>query len=148
MPSLHRPVDARLRRWHTDTTPHRMLREFASLVEAVSIDRPLVLVLEDLHWSDQGTVDLVSVLAQRPERARVMLLGTYRPAEATVLDHPFAQVVATLRTHRRCREIALEYLNRNHVTAYLQDRFRGVRRWTMTSPPSSTRTRTAIPSSW
>ena len=121
MPSLHSPADAgRPGRGDTDTTPHRMLREFASLVEAVSVDRPLVLVLEDLHWSDQGTVDLVSVLAQRPERARVMLLGTYRPAEATVLDHPFAQVVATLRTHHQCREIALEYLSRSHVTAYLQ----------------------------
>ncbi len=126
MPSLHSSADAEQpRRRDTDTTPHRMLREFASLVEAVSVDRPLVLVLEDLHWSDQGTVDLVSVLAQRPERARVMLLGTYRPAEATVLDHPFAQVVATLRMHRQSREIALEYLGRNHVTAYLQERFRG-----------------------
>ena len=126
MPSLHSPADAgRPGRRDTDTTPHRMLREFASLAEAISVDRPLVLVLEDLHWSDQGTADLVSVLAQRPERARVMLLGTYRPAEATVLDHPFAQVVATLRTHRQCREIALEYLSRSHVTAYLQDRFRG-----------------------
>ena len=124
MPSLHSPADAgRPGRGDTDTTPHRMLREFASLAEAISVDRPLVLVLEDLHWSDQGTVDLVSVLAQRPERARVMLLGTYRPAEATVLDHPFAQVVGTLRTHRQCREIALEYLSRSHVTAYLQGRF-------------------------
>ena len=125
MPSLHSPADAQPPgRGSTDTTAHRMLREFASLVEAVSVDRPLVLVLEDLHWSDQGTVDLVSVFAQRPDRARVMLLGTYRPAEATVLDHPFTQVVATLRTHRQCREIALEYLSRNHVTAYLHDRFR------------------------
>ncbi len=126
MPSLHSSADAeRPGRGDTDTTPHRMLREFASLVEAISVDRPLVLVLEDLHWSDQGTTDLVSVLAQRPDRARVMLLGTYRPAEATVLDHPFARVVATLRTHRQCRELALEYLSRSHVTAYLQDRFRG-----------------------
>jgi hypothetical protein len=101
-----------------------MLREFAFLMEAVSADRPLVLVLEDLHWSDQGTVDLVSVLAQRPEGARALLLGTYRPAEATVLDHPFVRVVATLRARRRCREIALEYLSRDHVTAYLPHRFR------------------------
>jgi hypothetical protein len=100
-----------------------MLREFASLVEAASVDRPLVLVLEDLHASDHGTVDIVSVLGQRPERARVMLLGTYRPAEAAVLDHPLAQVVATLRARRRCTEIALEYLSRSDVAAYLRSRF-------------------------
>jgi DNA-binding winged helix-turn-helix (wHTH) protein len=126
IPSLHAPAEAeQLRRRDTDTTPHRMLREFASLVEAASVDRPLVLVLEDLHSSDQGTMDLVSVLAQRPERARVMLLGTYRPAEAAVHDHPFAQVVATLRARRRCTEIALEYLGPGDVTAYLRGRFHG-----------------------
>jgi DNA-binding winged helix-turn-helix (wHTH) protein/tetratricopeptide (TPR) repeat protein len=124
MPSLRPPGDALpLRREDAHTTPHRMLREFASLIDAVSADQPMVLVLEDLHWSDQGTVDLVSVLAQRPDRARAMLLGTYRPAEATVLDHPLTRVVTTLRTRLRCREIALEYLSRRDVAAYLAHRF-------------------------
>jgi DNA-binding winged helix-turn-helix (wHTH) protein len=126
IPALHTPAEAEQLRWRaTDATPHRMLREFASLVEAASVDRPLVLVLEDLHLSDQGTMDLVSVLAQRPEPARVMLLGTYRPAEAAVRDHPFARVVATLRARRRCTEIALEYLSPSNVTTYLQRRFPG-----------------------
>ena len=128
MPSLQRPVDSeRLRCWHADTTPQRMLREFASLVEAVSIDHPLVLILEDLHWSDQGTIDVVSVLAQRPERAQAMLLGTYRPALAAVLDHPIRQVLATLRARHRCTELGLEYLTRNDVAAYLERRFSGMR---------------------
>jgi len=128
MPSLQRPIDAeRLRRWHADTTPQRMLREFAGLVETISSDHPLVLVLEDLHWSDHGTVDLVSVLAQRPERARAMLVGTYRPAEAAALDHPIQQVLATLRARRRSTEIMLEYLSRNDVAAYLERRFHGSR---------------------
>ncbi len=126
MPSLQTPADAeRPRRGGSDTTPHRMLREFASLVEAASVDHPLVLVLEDLHSSDRGTVDLVSVLAQRPQRARVLLVGTYRPAQAAALDHPFAQVVATLRARRLCTSIALEYLSRSEVTAYLRRRFPG-----------------------
>jgi predicted ATPase len=115
----------RLRRWHADTTPPRMLREFASLVEMVSIDHPLLLILEDLHWSDQGTIDVVSVLAQRPERAQVMLLATYRPAIAAVLDHPVQQVLATLRRRRLCTQIGLEYLTRNDVATYLERRFSG-----------------------
>ena len=65
-----------------EATPHGMLREFASLVEAVSIEAPLVLVLEDLHWSDRGTVDVISVVAQRPERARRCCWGrTGRPRQ-------------------------------------------------------------------
>jgi len=128
MSALQRPVDAeRLRRWHGDTTPHRMVREFAGLVEAISIEHPLVLVLEDLHSSDQSTVDLISVLAQRPEQARVMLVGTYRPAQAAALDHPILQVRTLLRARGRCTEIALELLGRDDVAAYLERRFHGAR---------------------
>jgi len=128
MPSLQMPADAeRLRRARADAAPNRMLREFASLVETVSVEHPLILVLEDLHWSDQGTVDLLSVLAQRPERARAMLVGTYRAAQAAVLGHPIAQVLATLRGRRRYTDIALEYLSRTDVAAYVQRRFDGSR---------------------
>jgi DNA-binding winged helix-turn-helix (wHTH) protein len=123
MPSLQRSGDAdRLRRWHLDTTQHRMLREFATLAETVSTQQPLVLVLEDLHWSDRATVDLLSVLAQRPERARVMLIGTYRPAQAAALQHPIQQVLALLRTRSRCVEIPVEYLTRSDVDVYLERR--------------------------
>ena len=128
MPSLQRPAaPGRMRRWHVHTTPHQMLREFAGLVEAISTDQPLVLVLEDLHWSDQATVDLFSVLAHRPERARVMLVGTCRPAQAAALHHPIQQVLALLRTRGRCVEIAVEYLSRADVAAYLERRFQGSR---------------------
>jgi DNA-binding winged helix-turn-helix (wHTH) protein len=123
MPSLQRSGDAdRLRRWHLDTTQYRMLREFATLVEAVSTHQPLVLVLEDLHWSDRATVDLFSVLAQRPERARVMLIGTCRPAQAAALQHPIQQVLALLRTRSRCVEMPIEYLTRSDVGLYLERR--------------------------
>jgi DNA-binding winged helix-turn-helix (wHTH) protein len=127
-PALQGPTDIeRLRRWHAETTPHRMLREFSGLVEALSAERPLVLVLEDLHWSDQATVDLVSVLAQRAEPARLMLVATHRPAQAAAVDHPIQQVLTLLRARRRCAEVALEYLTRQDVAAYLRRRFEGSR---------------------
>ena len=43
-------------------------------------EQPLVLVLEDLHWSDAATLDLLAWLARRREPARLLLIGTYRPA--------------------------------------------------------------------
>jgi DNA-binding winged helix-turn-helix (wHTH) protein/tetratricopeptide (TPR) repeat protein len=128
MSSLQATTDVeRLRRRYGETTSHRMPREFAGLVEAISVNRPVILVLEDLHWSDKGTVDLVSVLAQRPERARTMLIGTYRPAQAAAMDHPIQQVLMLLRTRRRSAEIILEYLSRADVASYLARRFRGSR---------------------
>src|SRR5207247_7983211 len=78
-----------LRAGLSGTTPERMLRVFAQLVEELTNEVTLVLVLEDLHWADDSTVDLVSILAQRPERARLLLLGSYRAAEAIANAGPF-----------------------------------------------------------
>ena len=57
-------------------------------VEALTAERPLVLVLEDLHWSDQATLALVGYLARRRAPARLLLIGTYRPVEVIVTDIP------------------------------------------------------------
>ena len=43
--------------------------------------QPLVLVLEDLHWSDYSTLNVLAMLARRREPARLLVLGTYRPED-------------------------------------------------------------------
>jgi DNA-binding winged helix-turn-helix (wHTH) protein len=88
-------------------TPERMLREFAEAVEALTAQTPLVLVLEDLHWSDYATLDLVSALARRREPARLLLLATYRPVEVIVMDHPLHGVKQEMEMHRHCAELPL-----------------------------------------
>ena len=50
-------------------TRERMLRELAEAVEALTTTRPLVLVLEDLHWSDDATLDWLVYMARRREPA-------------------------------------------------------------------------------
>src|SRR5262245_50867029 len=56
----------------------RMLRELAEALEVLTADVPLVVVLEDLHWSDRSTVEALAYVAQRRAPARVLVLGTYR----------------------------------------------------------------------
>ena len=56
-------------------TPVRMLRELAEALEALTMTIPLVLVLEDLHWSDVSTVNLLTYLAQRRDPARLLCWG-------------------------------------------------------------------------
>ena len=77
-----------LQRRASGTTRERMLRELAEAVEALTTERPLVLVLEDLHWSDGATLDWLAYVARRREAARLLVLGTYRPVEAVVHAHP------------------------------------------------------------
>jgi predicted ATPase len=55
----------------------------AETIEVLTAERPLLLVLEALHWNDYAILDLVTSLAQRRDMARFLLLGTDR-SEAPV----------------------------------------------------------------
>jgi predicted ATPase len=95
----------------------------AEAIETLTLNRALVLVLEDLHWSDYSTVDLLSYLARRSEPARLMVIGTYRPAEVISARHPLNGVKRELQAHRQCEELALGFLNEGAVAEYLAVRF-------------------------
>jgi predicted ATPase len=69
-------------------TRKRMLREMAKGLDALAAEMPLVLLLEDLQWSDFSTLELISAIARRPDPARLMVLGTYRPVKMLAIDHP------------------------------------------------------------
>ena len=65
MPSLVSDSDRELlNRGVSGATRERMLREMGEALEALTAGMPLVLILEDLHWSDYSTLDLISYLAQ------------------------------------------------------------------------------------
>ncbi len=49
-----------------------------ALLEHLARDRPLVLVLDDLHWADRSSVELFAFLMRRPLQSRVLLVGAYR----------------------------------------------------------------------
>ena len=106
-------------------TPGRMLRELAEALEALTLTLPLVLVLEDLHWSDVATVNMLTYLAQRRDAARFLLLGTYRPVDVVVQEHPLRGVLQELRGRGVCDELALELLLPDEVEAYITARLGG-----------------------
>ena len=85
----------------------RMVREGASLLEALAAERPLLLVLEDLHWADFATVDLLSALCRRRAATKLMLIVTYRPEELGSARHPLQQMAHELAARKYCRQIEL-----------------------------------------
>lgn len=124
MPSLVAAADRdRLQRETLGSTKERMLREMAEGLEALTAETPLVLVLEDLHWSDYSTLDLVASLARRREPARLLLLATFRPVEVIVRGHPLRALKQELAAHGQCEELRLELLGRPAVSEYLARRF-------------------------
>ena len=94
-----------------DATRERMLREIVEALDALTLDAPLVLLLEDLHWSDSATIDLLAMLARRREASRLLVLGTYRPADAADAAHPLGRMKQELHVHGLCEEVPLEFLS-------------------------------------
>lgn len=105
------------------TTRERMLREMVETLDIVATERAFVLVLEDLHWSDYSTLDLLAWLARRQEPARLLVIGTYRPADVQASGHPLHATVQELRIRGYCAELALAFLSAVAVEAYLAARF-------------------------
>jgi len=98
----------------------RMLREMVEALEVLAQEKALILVLEDLHWSDPSTLDLIAWIAQRPEPARLLVLGTLRPSDADV------HVRTALTQVRRSgcgTEISLERWDERALSDYCELRF-------------------------
>ena len=126
MPSLIAPAEREsLLAQTVGATRERMLREMAEAVEILAAESPLLLVVEDLHWSDYSTLDLISYLARRRDPACFMLIGTYRPVEVVLGEHPLKNVKRELVAHGLCRELPLEYLTEEAISQYLIAKFTG-----------------------
>jgi DNA-binding winged helix-turn-helix (wHTH) protein/predicted ATPase len=104
-------------------TRERMLRELTEAVEVLTADHPLVLVLEDLQWSDVSTLDWLAYAARRRPAAALLVVGTYRPLEVGPSAQPLRIVTQELRLHGQGSELALPYLPEAGVAAYLAQRF-------------------------
>ncbi len=74
----------------------RMPRELAALLEELGRHAPVVLGLEDLHWADPASVDLLAFLAPRLSELPVLIAATYRPADIEVERHPLRALLAGL----------------------------------------------------
>jgi DNA-binding winged helix-turn-helix (wHTH) protein/tetratricopeptide (TPR) repeat protein len=109
---LHRQV--------AGATQERMLRELCDALDVLTVEQPLLLVLEDLQWSDTATLTWVAAVARRPDAARLFVIGTYRPTDVLMHTHPLRGLVQELRAHRLCREVRLELLSADEVREYVR----------------------------
>jgi len=97
----------------------RMKRELAAFLQEISRAQPVVMYLDDLHWADVSTIDMLNYLAARFVGMRLLVLMTYRPAEMALAQHPFLTVRNDLRAHGAFEELALGFLEPTDVERYL-----------------------------
>jgi DNA-binding winged helix-turn-helix (wHTH) protein len=111
-----------LRRELAGVGPERMLREFGQLIDRYTEHRPLLLVTEDLHWTDRATIQLIDYVARRRGGARLMWLASFRLAEVVALDHPLNPLRHELKLHGLCEEIVLDSFSEAEVADYVAER--------------------------
>ena len=75
--------------------PDRMLREMGELLDRYTAERPLLLVTEDLHWSDGATLQLIDHVARRRGNGRLMWLASFRLTEIVGYDRPLKRCVTS-----------------------------------------------------
>ncbi len=101
----------------------RMKRELTSLLREMSRLFRLVLFLDDLHWADSSTVEMLVHLADRFDSIRGLIIAAYRPTDLMLTNHPFQDIKLGLEARGICYEIALDFLSVGEVDEYLSSEF-------------------------
>lgn len=88
----------------------------AGLIKELRGDRPVVVVIEDAHWADQATLDVLRLLGRRIGSARALVIVTYRDDELS-RAHPLRMVLGELSTGSAVTRLRLEPLSETGVAA-------------------------------
>jgi predicted ATPase len=118
-PSVADASPAEGRAGTTRASQERLKRELGVFFHELSRLRPLVLFLDDVHWADPSSADLLGYLGGRCLGLRLLIVLTYRPSELVRCQHPFGALQLELQARGVCREIALPLLNRMDLDRYL-----------------------------
>ncbi|WP_281278553.1 helix-turn-helix transcriptional regulator [Streptomyces tateyamensis] len=96
----------------------RLFEQIARLFERLAAEHPLVLAIEDLHWADRSTRELLSYLISTLHRSRVLVLATYRTDDLH-RRHPLRPFLVELERQRTVQRIELSRFGRQEVAAQL-----------------------------
>ena len=101
----------------------RLKREIAALFEEIGRLQPTVVYLDDIHWADPSTIDLIGYLARRLDAARLLFIATCRPSALAQGRHPFLAMKLDLMSRGLCREILPASLGESDVDRYIALQF-------------------------
>ena len=100
-------------------TPHRMSRELCALLEILVSQQLLVLVVEDLQWADQATIELLRAIANRRLKSKLLILVTLRPSDGAPSSRAARALCDTLAVYRLAAEMPLAPLTKDQIGEYL-----------------------------
>ncbi|WP_344892748.1 ATP-binding protein [Nonomuraea antimicrobica] len=98
----------------TDTGRARLFEQFLTLLERLAEHRPTVLVIEDIHWADRSSRDLIAFLSRNLQIPQVLIVMTYR-SDDLHRQHPLRPVLAELGRVHGVHRLDLPRLSRDEV---------------------------------
>jgi ATP/maltotriose-dependent transcriptional regulator MalT len=98
----------------------RLFEGFLSLLDGLGEERPVLLLIEDIHWADRSTRAALAFLARSLVAERVLVIASYRPDELH-RRHPLRPLLAEVERAAGARRITIEPLTRDELAAQLED---------------------------
>ncbi len=122
-------------RFEAGTKPHQVA---STLMRESWAQRGTVIVLEDLHWADEATLDVVSLLARRIESVPALVIASYRDDELA-RTHPLRRLLGELRGSSAIKRLSVEPLSPAGVASLAGAAQPASTRPRCTGPPAATR---------
>src|SRR3954462_1082602 len=97
----------------------RLLELALGVIQRLAADRPLMFVVEDLHWADRSTLDLVTLLVRALRTDRVLVVVSFRSDDLHP-SHPLRPLVTAGGRVRAVQRIELDRLERQEVARQLE----------------------------
>ena len=97
--------------------PDQLLRDYVGALKKVADKQPVLIFIDDLHWSDPGSVKLLSLLARNISSLRVLIIVAYRPSDIAVEGHPLHDLIDELLRYDTDIEISIPPLTAQGATA-------------------------------
>lgn len=101
-----------------DPTQQRLKRQLVTFFQELCRTRPVVLFIDDVHWSDSSSVDFLAYLTTRLRELRLLVIITYREDDLRAARHPFQPLALDLLARGIAREIALPFFTIEEVVRY------------------------------
>jgi hypothetical protein len=115
----------RLRQEIRSASQQRVKREIRAFLQDVSRQTAILLFLDDVHWADPATVDLLAYLARGFDGMRLLMVTTHRVSELLLAGNPLAPLLLDLQAKGVARALPLPFLDHGDVERYLDLEFAG-----------------------
>jgi predicted ATPase len=105
----------------------QVFQQYVNLISKVAEHAPLVILLDDMHWGDASSTNLLFYLSRQISEKKILVIVTYRPDDALLgtdgKRHPIIQVKNEILRYSVGKELTLQYLDRSAIRSIMQNIF-------------------------